>query len=90
MPLILGVDPGTRIVGWSVLRTEGRRLALEECGAIDVRRAGSFTDRLRGVYEGLAACIERFGPDEAVFEKVFAGKNPSSALRIGEGRGVGP
>ena len=88
MPVILGIDPGTRVVGWAVVESDGRKFRSLDFGAVDVRKELTFGDRLRVIYRSLAEVIDRHEPGEAVFEKVFAGKNMASAIRMGEGRGV--
>jgi crossover junction endodeoxyribonuclease RuvC len=88
MTVILGIDPGTQIVGWGVVETDGRDLHVKGYGAIDVRRIKEFPSRLRAIYEGIEGVIAEHDPKEAVFEQVFSGKNPGAAIRIGEGRGV--
>lgn len=88
MPVILGIDPGTRIVGWAVVESDGRTFRSLGFGAVDVRKELTFGDRLRVIYRTLAEVIDTHQPVEAVFEKVFAGKNMASAIRMGEGRGV--
>lgn len=88
MTTILGIDPGTRVVGWAVLETDGKTFRPIEFGALNVSRVKPFSERLRRIYEGLDEIITRFAPGEAVFEQVFAGRNPSSAIKMGEGRGV--
>jgi crossover junction endodeoxyribonuclease RuvC len=88
MAVILGIDPGTRIVGWGVVETDGKSLVSKGYGAIDVRRERSFALKLRRIYEGLSAVIADHSPTEAALESVFSGANPGAAIKIGEGRGV--
>lgn len=84
---VMGVDPGTRVVGWAVVRQAGRSYTLVACGAIapggKTREA-----RLASIYAELCKVATTHAPDAAAVEEVFAGKNLKAALAIGEGRGV--
>jgi len=84
---ILGVDPGTRIVGFAVLEA-GRRARLMEYGAIRLNTRESIPRRLGEIHRALAGVISRHGVSVVAVEKVFHGKNFQSALRVGEARGV--
>ncbi len=88
MAVILGIDPGTRIVGWGAIEASGSSIRLIDAGCIDVRRVESIPARFKAIYEGLASVLNAVKPAEAVFEKAFTGINPASGIRIGEGRGV--
>ncbi len=88
MAVILGIDPGTQVAGFGAIESDGRRLRLIEFGCVDIRKVEPFADRLKSLYEGLGGVMRRVRPDEAAFEKVFAGKNAATALKMGEGRGV--
>jgi len=88
VPVILGIDPGTRVVGWAILQTDGKKFRAVDFGALDVHKVNPFSLRLRRIYEGIDEVISRFSPDEAVFETAFAGRNPATSIKIGEGRGV--
>lgn len=84
---ILGIDPGTRVVGWGVIEADGDRLRAVACGAI---RAGrdELPSRLVRVFDGLDAALREHAPDEVVIENVFVSKDPHATIALGEGRGV--
>lgn len=84
---ILGIDPGSRITGFGVIDAGEGRLTYVDCGVIPAGD-GPFAERLRLILEGLAAVIERHGPDEAAVEKVFVSRNAESALKLGQARGA--
>lgn len=87
MVRILGIDPGTQVVGYGVVEAEAGRLAAVAHGAIRAREE-DLARRLVSVYEGLSEVIAAWRPDVIAIEDVFHGKNFQSAIRLGEGRGV--
>ncbi|MCC7509862.1 MAG: crossover junction endodeoxyribonuclease RuvC [Planctomycetes bacterium] len=84
---MLGVDPGTRVVGWAVVQQQGRSFRLVACGAIRAR-GETLEQRLAMIHAGLLDAARLHSAAEAAVEEVFAGKNMKSALAIGQGRGV--
>ncbi|WP_111495930.1 MULTISPECIES: crossover junction endodeoxyribonuclease RuvC [Marinobacter] len=87
MPIILGVDPGSRITGYGVIRCAGRVTEYIDSGCI---RMGEkpMAERLQIIYQGLATLIDQYRPDEFAIEQVFMARNPDSALKLGQARGV--
>ena len=85
---LLGVDPGTQVLGWGVVELTGREPRLVACGALRAKRSEGAPERLAHMADGLAEVIRRHRPDRAAVEKAFFGKSAASALRIGEARGV--
>ncbi len=86
---VLGIDPGTRIVGLGVVDREGSRLKVVAFRVVAPgRMKGDIPARLRVIYEGISAVIKEFSPDAVAIEEAYYGKSVQSALRIGEGRGV--
>jgi crossover junction endodeoxyribonuclease RuvC len=84
---VLGVDPGTRVAGWAVVRKHGRSFQLIACGA--VRAPGHLAEkRLATIHAGLLQVARTHAADEAAVEEVFAGRNLKAALAVGQGRGV--
>ncbi len=84
---VIGIDPGTRHVGWGVVAAEGNALHRVAGGCI---RAGGddIAARLVAIHEGLQAAIREHTPEAAAVETVFGGQNIRTAIAIGEGRGV--
>lgn len=85
---VLGIDPGTRIVGYSVVEKVGSSLVAIAYGAIKTKTKETFPKRLAKIYKELSDIITSYSPDVVAIENVFYGKNIKSAIRIGEGRGV--
>lgn len=84
---VLGVDPGSIRCGWGVVEARGTRLVRIASGAIIAGR-GELPERLATIYAGLRAVASEHLPNEAAIEALFYHKNPQSALKLGEARGV--
>ncbi|MBI5368032.1 MAG: crossover junction endodeoxyribonuclease RuvC [Planctomycetes bacterium] len=84
---ILGIDPGTRFVGYGVIRAERGALTLEDYGTVAARGA-ELAPRLDSVYRGITEILERHRPDCVAIEDVFYAKNVKTTVKLGEARGV--
>ena len=84
---IIGIDPGSRSTGYGVVDAHGVRLAHVASGFVRTQE-GHWSSRLRGIFERLGAIIDEHVPHELAIEKVFMHRNPSSALKLGQARGV--
>ncbi|TVP55550.1 MAG: crossover junction endodeoxyribonuclease RuvC [Halomonadaceae bacterium] len=87
MTIILGVDPGSRITGYGVIRAEGSRLTYIDSGCIRMKE-DTMAVRLQTIYAGLAEIIAEYRPEEFAIEQVFLSRNVDSALKLGQARGV--
>jgi len=85
---IIGIDPGLRNLGWGVIACEGSRLSFVACGAIRSDAALSLAERLRQLHDGLADVLRDHAPHEAAVEETFVNRDPQSALKLGQARGV--
>lgn len=87
---LIGVDPGTRFVGWGVVDYDPRKrtTTLVECGCIAPGVKLELKDRLCGIFEELEEVLRRTRPEYAALEETFAGVNMKSAIAMGEGRGI--
>ena len=88
MTVIIGIDPGSRVTGYGVVRTAGSRTEYITCGCIRLDTDGSFDERLVQLYDQLSALIAEHRPSEAAIERVFMNRNADSALKLGHARGV--
>jgi crossover junction endodeoxyribonuclease RuvC len=86
--IVLGIDPGSRITGYGLLRKEGNRLIHIDNGAIFTDSSSDFPGKLKRIYEGLSEVINRYRPDEVAVEEVFLSNNVQSALKLGQARGA--
>lgn len=85
---ILGIDPGSRITGYGVVRKEGNRLIHVDNGAIFTDSAADFPGRLQRIFAGISGIIERYAPDAMAIEDIFFANNVQSALKLGQARGA--
>ncbi len=87
--LILGIDPGTAVTGFGLVRRRrDGAVSLLECGVIRTRADKALVDRLRDVHEGVADLLERHRPHAVAVEDIFIRRNVRSALTLGHARGV--
>lgn len=87
--MVLGIDPGTAVTGYGVVTRRGHgAVTLRECGVIKTSPELPLLERIRDIYDGTAALIERHRPFAVSVEDVFQGKNAQSALKLGHARGA--
>ncbi len=87
MTLILGIDPGSRITGYGVVRDHGQGCEYIASGCIRTG-SGELSQRLDAVYSGLDEIIRSYHPDLMSIEQVFMARNADSALKLGQARGA--
>ena len=85
---VLGIDPGTRHLGWGVLLREGTRITHVAHGVIHTDLEGSLAERLVEIDTGIEAVLQEFLPDVSAVESLFFAKDPQSAAKLGHARGV--
>ena len=86
--VILGIDPGTNIMGYGVLRIVGGKAQMETMGIIDLRKFGDGYLKLGHIFERVTGIIDSYLPDEMAIEAPFFGKNVQSMLKLGRAQGV--
>jgi crossover junction endodeoxyribonuclease RuvC len=84
---ILGIDPGSRITGYGIISVERGKAQHIANGCIRTPH-GDLAERLRVIFEGVAAIIDEYRPGEMAIEKVFVNRNIDSALKLGQARGA--
>jgi len=87
MTIILGIDPGSRVTGYGVIRQQGRKLEYLGSGCIRTV-VDDLPSRLKLIYAGVSEIITQFRPDVFAIEQVFMAKNADSALKLGQARGA--
>ncbi len=87
MAIILGIDPGSRVTGYGVIRQVGRQLSYLGSGCIRTN-VTDLPSRLKLIYAGVTEIITQFSPDYFAIEQVFMAKNADSALKLGQARGA--
>ena len=85
--LVLGIDPGSRRTGYGLLAVRDRSVGYVASGCIKAE-IGDMPQRLGIIYRGVSELIDQYNPTELAIEEVFLAKNASSALKLGQARGV--
>ncbi len=86
--LILGIDPGTNLMGYGIIQGTGKIPVYIDMGVIDLKKSGDHYMKLRKIYEGTINLMEKYLPDEVAIEAPFFGKNVQSMLKLGRAQGV--
>lgn len=86
--IIIGIDPGTNVMGYGVLGVRGRQPEVVALGALRFKAAESHYLRLRRIHEDVLELVARYLPDEMAIEAPFFGKNVQSMLKLGRAQGV--
>lgn len=86
--IILGIDPGTNVLGYGVLRVLGKKAEMVTLGVIDMRKVPDIYLKLGRIYERVMGVIDAFKPDELAIEAPFFGKNAQTMLKLGRAQGV--
>jgi crossover junction endodeoxyribonuclease RuvC len=85
---ILGVDPGTTLMGYAIVRSKDSNLELLVMGVIELKKYKSHYEKLSKIYERVNSIIKEYSPDELAIEAPFFGKNVQSMLKLGRAQGV--
>ncbi len=86
--VILGIDPGTQIMGYGVLRVVNNKPELQAMGILQLNKYDDHYLRLRRIFERVIGLIDEYLPDELAIESPFFGKNVQSMLKLGRAQGV--
>jgi len=87
--VILGIDPGTNVLGYAVIRGEGRnKIDLIVLGVIELKKYTDHYLKLKAIYEQVQQLVDEHHPDELAIEAPFFGKNVQSMLKLGRAQGV--
>ncbi|QJB58259.1 crossover junction endodeoxyribonuclease RuvC [Pseudodesulfovibrio sp. zrk46] len=86
--IVLGLDPGTRVTGYGIVRELSGQVELVVTGTIRTPVKKDMATRLGVIFDKLQELIRQYAPVEAAIENVFVSKNPSSALKLGQARGA--
>lgn len=87
--IVLGIDPGTQVTGFGVVRGEGPTgMTLVECGVIRTQADHPLPARLRQIHDGVAELLHRHRPDVLSIEDVFYARNVRTTVILGHARGV--
>jgi len=86
--VILGVDPGTTVMGYGLVLVKGNQLKLIQYGVIHLSKYTTHALKLQKIFERITGIIDEYHPDEMALEAPFYGKNVQSMLKLGRAQGV--
>ncbi len=86
--VILGIDPGTTIMGYGVISVKGSKIALLTLGILKLNKYDDHVLRLKHIFDRTASIIREYHPDFMAIEAPFFGKNVQSMLKLGRAQGV--
>lgn len=86
--IILGVDPGTQIMGYGILLVKGNQVSVLQFGIIRLSKYAGHELRLKKIFDRIVQIIDEFHPDEMALEAPFYAKNVQSMLKLGRAQGV--
>jgi crossover junction endodeoxyribonuclease RuvC len=86
--IILGIDPGTNIMGYGIIHQQGHTISLLAMDVLRLEKEGDPGLKLKKIFETVLLLIEKYHPDELAIEAPFFGKNVQSMLKLGRAQGV--
>lgn len=86
--IILGIDPGSRITGYGLIKKEAHQTKHIDNGIISTIKAKNFADRLLIIYEGIQKIIQSYQAEIFAIEDIFYAKNVKSTIKLAHARGV--
>lgn len=86
--IILGIDPGTKIMGYGIVKAQGNSPKLIAMGECNYSKINDHYLRLEKIFKDTIELIDKFHPDELAIEAPFYGKNVQSMLKLGRAQGV--
>jgi crossover junction endodeoxyribonuclease RuvC len=85
--IILGIDPGTNVTGYGVIKVSGGKPELVSIGVIELSKSGDHYLKLKKIFDRVTEIIDEYHPDELAIEAPFYGKNVQSMLKLGRAQG---
>lgn len=86
--IILGIDPGTRVMGYGIIEVKNSQLRIIQYGVLRLEKLGSHELKLKKIFERITQLITEYLPDEMAIEAPFYGENVQSMLKLGRAQGV--
>ena len=86
--IILGIDPGTNVMGYGVIKVQDNKATIVTMGVIDMRKEDDVYLKLGHIFQRVNGIIDSYLPDEMAIEAPFFGKNVQSMLKLGRAQGV--
>ena len=85
---LLGIDPGTNILGYAVIEVRKKKLILVQHGVLTLSHLKNHSHKLKRIFERIQQLIDQYQPREMAIEAPFFGKNVQSMLKLGRAQGV--
>ncbi|MBP6731679.1 MAG: crossover junction endodeoxyribonuclease RuvC, partial [Chitinophagales bacterium] len=86
--IILGIDPGTIVLGYGIIEVEKQKITLLSMGVIQLSKYEDPLQKLKIIYEKIHGLIDNYNPEACAIEAPFFGKNVQSMLKLGRAQGV--
>lgn len=86
--IILGIDPGTTVMGYGIIHTTGKQAEVVTLGVLKLDKYADYALKLKKIFERTVGLIDEYHPDELAIEAPFFGKNVQSMLKLGRAQGV--
>ena len=86
--IILGIDPGTTIMGYGIIKVIGENVSLIDFNDFSLKKLDNHYLKLKKIFSSLSEIIDNYNPDEIAIEAPFFGKNVQSMLKLGRAQGV--
>ena len=86
--IILGIDPGTTIMGYGIIHIKGNKMEMITMGVLHLSKLNSHADKLKRIFERTLTLIDEYKADEMALEAPFFGKNVQSMLKLGRAQGI--
>jgi crossover junction endodeoxyribonuclease RuvC len=86
--IVLGLDPGTNVMGYAIILIKANQLTLLQYGVINMGKYGDHALKLKKIFDRVLGLVDEYKPDEVALEAPFFGKNVQSMLKLGRAQGV--
>ena len=86
--IILGIDPGTQLLGFGIVRVVGKKAEYVDMGVLDLRKEPDAYAKLKAIYECISEVCKSYHPTELAIESPFYGKNAQVVLKLGRAQGA--
>lgn len=86
--IILGIDPGTTIMGYGIIKSSNKNIEVIAIGIIELHKLSDHYLKLKRIFERTSQLIDQYNPDELSIEAPFFGKNVQSMLKLGRAQGA--
>ena len=86
--IILGIDPGTQLLGFGIIRVTGKKSSYVDMGVLDLRKEKDAYTKLQSIYDCISEVCKNYHPTELAIESPFYGKNAQVVLKLGRAQGA--